>query len=199
MLDRLSRLIRRKTSRFASDREGSVMPVFTLALVPVLAMVGSAVDYSRASNLRFGLQSALDVAILAGARDGTSNSQGLDLEAVSHNGNHRIISRDNCFVGGVSKVGKATLTPTPDPKCKPVADPFKNYSKPTVGACDYTNYSASGHNTVTLQPGVYCGGMSFSGQDSAIFAPGLYVNKDGVLHESGGSQLTGHSVTFFII
>ncbi len=305
MLDRLSRLIRRKTSRFASDREGSVMPVFTLALVPVLAMVGSAVDYSRASNMRFGLQSALDVAILAGARDGTSNWQGValdtfnnnlpayavsvlsnlapsftsdggsgnytgtvsasvrtnfmgvmgvsalslsarsiaavrngtsgqfcvlalnmsvasalqlngnasinitapnctlqvnshDSQAVSLNGNTSISSRDNCFVGGVSKVGNATLTPTPDPKCKPVVDPFKNYSKPTVGACDYTNYSASGHNTVTLQPGVYCGGMSFSGQVSATFAPGFYVIKDGVLNESGGSTFTGNGVTFFI-
>src|SRR5712692_790160 len=305
MLDRLSRLIRRKTSRFASDREGSVMPVFTLALVPVLSMVGSAVDYSRASNLRFGLQAALDVASLAGARDGTSNWQGValdtfnnnlpayavsvlsnlapsftsgggsgnytgtvsasvrtsfmgvmgvsalslsarsiaavrngtsgqfcvlalnmsvasalqlngnasivitapnctlqvnshDSQAVSLNGNTSISSRDNCFVGGVSKVGNATLTPTPDPKCKPVADPFKNYSKPTVGACDYTNYSASGHNTVTLQPGVYCGGMSFSGQVSATFAPGFYVIKDGVLNESGGSTFTGNGVTFFI-
>src|SRR5436189_203170 len=171
MLDRLSRLIRRKTSRFASDREGSVMPVFTLALVPVLAMVGSAVDYSRASNMRFGLQSALELngnaSINITAPQCTLQVNSHNSQAVSLNGNTSISSRDNCFVGGVSKVGNATLTPTPDPKCKPVADPFKNYSKPTVGACDHTNYSASGNQTVTLQPGVYCGGMSFSGQVSA--------------------------------
>jgi hypothetical protein len=76
--------------------------------------------------------------------------------------------------------------------------PFTTYSKPTVGACDHTNFSASGRQTVTLQPGVYCGGMQFSGQVSVNFAPGLYIIKDGSINESGGTSFTGNGVTFFL-
>lgn len=59
--------------RFKSAADGSILPTFTLALVPIMGMVGTAVDYSRASNLRTGLQAAIDVATIAGARDGTTN------------------------------------------------------------------------------------------------------------------------------
>jgi len=59
--------------RFAHQREGSVLPIFTLTLIPIMAAVGAAIDYSRASNLRAELQSALDAAVLAGARDNTAD------------------------------------------------------------------------------------------------------------------------------
>ena len=302
MFDRLSAAIRHNAARLASDSKASVVPIFTLAIIPFLAMVGSAVDYSRASGLKTGLQAALDAAVLAGARDGTANwtnvatltfnnnipANGVSLlsgispsfsssgntftasasataktsfmglmgissvalsvqstavikdgtpgqfcilalnntaagaltlngnasisltasqctlqvnstnsQAVSLNGNTSIASNNNCFVGGMVKVGNASISPAPQ-KCQPVPDPFVNYTKPTVGACQYTNYSASGKQTVNLTPGVYCGGMSFSGQVSVNFAPGLYIIKDGVLNESGGSKFTGNGVTFFL-
>ena len=50
---------------------------------------------------------------------------------------------------------------------------------------------------MTLQPGVYCGGMNFSGPVNVTFAPGLYVIKDGVISESGGT-FTGNGVSFFL-
>jgi Flp pilus assembly protein TadG len=303
MFDRLSAAIRHNAARLASDAKASVVPAFTLAIIPFLAMVGSAVDYSRASGLKTGLQAALDAAVLAGARDGTANwsnvaldtfnnnipRNGLSLlsgispafsvsgtnytgtvsatartsfmglmgissvplsvqsiattkggtpgqfcvlalnntasgaltlngnasinitasqctlqinsnnsQAVSLNGNTSVASNNNCFVGGMVKVGNASISPAPQ-KCEPVPDPFANYAnKPTVGPCQYNNYSASGKQTITLQPGVYCGGMSFSGQVSVNFAPGLYVIKDGVLNETGGTSFTGNGVQFFL-
>ena len=36
--------------RFSADHEGSVMPLFVLSLIPVLALIGTAVDYVRAAN-----------------------------------------------------------------------------------------------------------------------------------------------------
>jgi hypothetical protein len=54
-----------------------------------------------------------------------------------------------------------------------------------------------GNQTLTLQPGVYCGGMNFSGPLNITFAPGLYIIKDGVISESGGT-FTGNGVTFFL-
>src|SRR6187200_56217 len=54
----------------ARESGGSLLPMFALTMVPVMGMVGAAVDYSRASGVQTGLQAALDAAVLAGARHG---------------------------------------------------------------------------------------------------------------------------------
>jgi Flp pilus assembly protein TadG len=55
-------------SRFMQDRSGGVAPMFAIAVIPVLGLVGAAVDYSRANSVRAGLQSALDATSLAMAK-----------------------------------------------------------------------------------------------------------------------------------
>jgi len=119
------------------------------------------------------------------------------VRAVDMNGNTVIKSVENCFVGGIRTVGNSTITPAPNATCKPIPDPFANYPRPMVGACDFTNYRLSGNQTVTLQPGVYCGGMNFSSHVNVTFAPGLYIIKDGIISESGGT-FTGNGVSFFL-
>src|ERR1700730_276805 len=59
--------------RFIRQTKASVLPIFTLTLIPIMAAVGAALDYSRASNLRSEMQAALDAALLAGAHDDTAN------------------------------------------------------------------------------------------------------------------------------
>ena len=301
MFTRMRAALRKSCFSFKHDAEGSVVSTFALSLVPLVGLVGAAVDYSAASNARTSLQVALDAALLAGAKDGTTSwadtalntfnanlnpktatnvhptfqltsargytgtvtatvpsnflgvlgVSGIDISAtgtavvppadngsyycvmalnptaqaalqltgnasitinapkcviqvnsssgraVDMNGNTRIQSVENCFVGGITKVGNSTISPAPDSTCKAIPDPFANYTRPTVGACDFTNYQLSGNKTVTLQPGVYCGGMNFSGPVKVTFAPGLYVIKDGVISESGGT-FTGNGVSFFL-
>jgi Flp pilus assembly protein TadG len=52
-------------SRFSRDRRGNVAIIFGLALVPLCAAVGAAVDYSRATAFRTQLMDALDAGVLA--------------------------------------------------------------------------------------------------------------------------------------
>jgi Flp pilus assembly protein TadG len=47
---------------FRSDQRGNIAVIFTLALLPILSSVGCVVDYSRATQLRSKLQSAVDAA-----------------------------------------------------------------------------------------------------------------------------------------
>jgi hypothetical protein len=300
MFTQLRFALQKCCSAFNRDAQGSVMSTFALSLVPLVGLVGAAVDYSAANNARTSLQGSLDAALIAGAKDGSANwsatalntfnanlnakgatsinpvfqltskrayqgtvtatmpshflgvlgVSGISIKAtgmatvppstgayycvmalnstaqaalqltgnasitinapkcvvqvnsssaraVDMNGNTRISSVENCFVGGVSTVGNSTLSPQPDAKCNPIPDPFAKYDRPYVGACTYTNYQLSGNQTVTLQPGVYCGGMNFSGHVNVTFAPGLYVIKDGVISESGGT-FTGNGVSFFL-
>jgi len=55
--------------RFRRDQRGNVAMMFGLALVPLMGVVGVAIDYSRASNARQALNSAIDSAALMAARD----------------------------------------------------------------------------------------------------------------------------------
>jgi len=55
-------------SRFRQDRCGSVAPMFALALIPIVGLVGAAIDYSRANSVRAGMQSAIDATALAMAK-----------------------------------------------------------------------------------------------------------------------------------
>ena len=48
--------------RFVSDRRGNIAVIFALACVPLITVVGCAVDYARATQIRAKLQAAADSA-----------------------------------------------------------------------------------------------------------------------------------------
>jgi len=52
-------------SRFCRDRRGNVAIIFTLAAIPVITAVGSAVDYSLATRMKAKMQTAADAASIA--------------------------------------------------------------------------------------------------------------------------------------
>ena len=64
--------------RFCRDQRGNIAIIFAISLLPILAAVGGAVDYSIANSQRSKIQAALDSAILAGAIAG---KQSLDAGA----------------------------------------------------------------------------------------------------------------------
>jgi Flp pilus assembly protein TadG len=61
-------------TRFRDDCRGTTALMFGLLLVPVVATVGAAVDYTRAADARTAMQAAADTAALAVARDAGSLS-----------------------------------------------------------------------------------------------------------------------------
>ncbi|MGD9846357.1 MAG: pilus assembly protein TadG-related protein, partial [Variibacter sp.] len=61
--------------RFCADRKGKVAILFGLCVIPVMGLVGAAVDYSRAACVRTAMQAAADAAALAAARDVANQSQ----------------------------------------------------------------------------------------------------------------------------
>lgn len=73
MLRRMDFALCMAARRFADDAQGSVAVIFAIALIPMLFAIGAAIDYSRAVAFETSMQAALDSAVLAGAKDGTSN------------------------------------------------------------------------------------------------------------------------------
>jgi hypothetical protein len=104
-------------------------------------------------------------------------------------------------VGGYEDDG--WMSSTPSTGVLPVPDPFAGIPTPEVGTCDHTDMSLSGNNTFTLNPGVYCGGISVAGKANVQFNPGTYVITDsagnpGSLHVTGNqATVTGSDVMFY--
>jgi hypothetical protein len=299
MMRRTILLLKQRSTLLFRETAASVMPTFAVAIIPLFALMGAAVDYSGANRIKSKLQSSLDAAVLAGARDDTAswsvkatntfnatfqspmgitatpsfvmnqdgsftgtvtapyNTSFLGIvgvpainvnalatamvaptspggqyclialnqsaqpsvmvsgngsititapncvmqvnsnasPAVSLSGNAAINSTDNCYVGTVQTTGNSSVYPAPDATCKTLPDPFTNWPKPTV-TCDPANKNFSMSKSGTVNPGTYCGGMSFSGNINVSLSPGTYIIQDGVLQESGGT-FTGNGVTLY--
>lgn len=69
----VKRLLSQLQARLIRDRRGNVLMLFALALLPLMGMVGSAVDISRAYLVKSRLQHACDAAVLGGRRSMTGS------------------------------------------------------------------------------------------------------------------------------
>lgn len=71
--------IKKLAIRFARDEGGNFAVIGGLMLVPILATMGAAVDYSQAYGTKSKLQATADTATLAAARDAGSINEFYDL------------------------------------------------------------------------------------------------------------------------
>lgn len=72
-------------ARILQDRKGGVAPLLALAIVPIVAAVGAAVDYSRANLVRSAMQNSLDATALMLSKDAqTLSSAQLDQKATTY-------------------------------------------------------------------------------------------------------------------
>jgi hypothetical protein len=74
-----------------------------------------------------------------------------------------------------------------------VADPYATASYPAISGCTVQNFSAK--DVVTINPGVYCGGMKLNAGANVTLTPGIYYLDGGDLTANGGATLTGDGVT----
>ena len=81
---------------------------------------------------------------------------------------------------------------------KPVSDPLFYVPAPSwvLGSCDYINYSISS-GTVSLSKGVYCGGITISGNAAVTLNAGTYILMGGGLTISGTGTVSGTGVTLY--
>jgi Flp pilus assembly protein TadG len=66
-ISRLFRTVGNLFREFHRANQGNIAVIFTIAAIPLIGAVGTAVDYSKANDVKSRLQSALDAAVLAGA------------------------------------------------------------------------------------------------------------------------------------
>ncbi len=101
-----------------------------------------------------------------------------------------------CAAGGYLRLGRSSMTPRPQTDCPTIPDPLEKRAKPAVGACKFNNYVVK--SSSTLSPGVYCGGLTVSGNAKVNLKPGEYIIKDGPLIVRDSAGIKGIGVGFFL-
>lgn len=75
--------LRSSAASFGRNRGGNIAPIFAIALVPMLAFVGAAVDYTRANAARSSMQAAMDSAALMVSKDANAASPPLTADQIT--------------------------------------------------------------------------------------------------------------------
>ncbi len=100
-----------------------------------------------------------------------------------------------CTAGGFrGPLGSYKPAPTVD--CPLMIDPLAGRPLPTVGPCDFTNFTVK-KTAQTLNPGVYCGGVLIQTKAVVTLNPGVYIIKGGQLKTTGLGTLQGKGVTIY--
>jgi Flp pilus assembly protein TadG len=110
--------------------------------------------------------------------------------AMEINGGNGTITGDNiCGPGGYTGSG---FTPLPT-SCGAMNNALAGLTPPSNvnDPCQYNNLSFSSGDVVTLNPGVYCGGIFAKANASVTMNPGVYVLRNGALTATGNATITG--------
>ena len=102
-----------------------------------------------------------------------------------------------CSVGGKVDTSKANYSPTPTTDCPVLPDPLSSRAAPAVGACNHNNKVVDGVS-MTLAPGVYCGGLTLTNGAVVKLSSGIFIIKDGPLTVDGGASVSGTEVGIYL-
>jgi Flp pilus assembly protein TadG len=92
--------------------------------------------------------------------------------ALTVGGSARVFALSVGVVGGISGAENLTTTQGVTTGSGPVKDPYANDSFPSFFACTEKNFTAK--SPVTINPGVYCGGMKINAGAEVTLNPGIY-------------------------
>jgi Flp pilus assembly protein TadG len=102
-----------------------------------------------------------------------------------------------CSAGGKVADSNSNYSPQPATDCPVMPDPLASRPPPPDGPCNYLLKIVLA-GTATLQPGVYCGGLTISLGANVTMMPGVYVIKDGPFLVNGDATLTGDGVGIYL-
>ena len=121
-----------------------------------------------------------------------------DQTALYVKSNSSLTADSVCVAGGYQDDSSGGINPTPAVNCAQQTDPLADLPDPDTSGCDVTNYSLSSNNSDTIDPGIYCGGISVSSNADVTFNSGTYVIKDGEFNASSNATLSGTEVIFYL-
>ncbi len=117
--------------------------------------------------------------------------------ALTASGGAKLTASSISVTGSYAVSNGATVSPAPAIHVAAQSDPLAGVPPPPVGSCLQNNYSIGGGTTITIPPGVYCGGITIGNGAKVTLSGGTYVLLGGGLNFGGGATVTGTGVTFY--
>lgn len=102
-----------------------------------------------------------------------------------------------CVSGGYVALSPGAVVPKPLTDCPKFDDPLASRPAPKVTGCDHLAMIIINQKK-TLNPGVYCGGLTILGNSKVKLNPGVYIINKGLLKVSGTASMTGENVGFYL-
>ena len=120
--------------------------------------------------------------------DNSNNSSALNVS-----GSGSISALSVGVVGGTSGASSITTTAGVKTGLLPTPDPYASVSFPPFSGCNYNNLKVN--SSVTLSPGVFCGGISVVAGATVTLNPGIYYIDRGSFSVAGNATINGTGVT----
>jgi hypothetical protein len=157
---------------------------------------------SAASSCFFTLDPSMSNAFAVSNGVNVSSSCGIMVNsnsntALTATGGAKLTAPSISVVGKYTVNNGASISPAPTQGVAAASNPFSSLATPSVGACNYTNYTVGGGATVTINPGVYCNGLNIANGATVTLNPGNYILKGGGFTLGGGARVTGTGVMFY--
>jgi len=170
-------------ARAVARAEGSDIGTCIIALEP---LAGEAIHTQGAARL-----------VAEDCRIQVNSTAGNAIQVTGNAPMGGIEAAEICVAGGAQNSSR--MSPTPDTGCATRADPLAGFVPPSFGTCDHHGFQVSGGppGATTLQPGVYCGGLTI--KKSVVMAPGIYVIKDGPFLANGNVQIEADGVALHLV
>jgi len=119
-------------------------------------------------------------------------------------GSARITAPTVQVVGGSQTDNNGSISPTPVTSAPAAADPLLDRAIPDYSGMpclsgSFTSNSWQTGGILNINPGRYCGGLTFANNSRANFAPGMYFVDGGSMTFASGMTFVGTGVTFFLV
>lgn len=124
--------------------------------------------------------------------------------ALSMSGGAQLNAQSVSVVGGTSISNGAAINPSSALRTKQpsVADPYANVTMPVLPlGCSNgtgTQYTHSNSGLQTVNPGVWCSGVSFANDANILLNPGVYYVDGGNFNVGGAVTMNGTGVTIIL-
>lgn len=151
--------------------------------------LGCVLSLNRSASAAISAQGSTSISLTGCSLYDNSNAS----DALAAGGSAQISALSVGVVGGVSGSSNIATMAGIKTGLGPIADPYANDSFPAFSGCTVRNFTAK--SVVTIDPGVYCGGMKLNAGADVTLNPGIYYLDGGGLTVNGGAKISGTGVT----
>ncbi len=109
-------------------------------------------------------------------------------------------SASEIAVSGQSKLAGKMISPAPVDGSPVVPDPLADMAEPvarTAACTSKTLKTINAQGKTSLEPGVYCGGLTLNASDDVTLKPGIYAFRGGALTLNTSAKVMGKDVQFY--